>query len=134
MKNILRCVPLLLVLCAGLGCTVDLKTAVLGRYRGQADISGVDGQHREIAERAAMMVNGWMLEVKPNGKATLSGLGHSGRGGTWRLENGRLILTPEGSDRGLEFEIRDGAKKLVPVLGELESKFLQGASVWFKKV
>jgi hypothetical protein len=113
-------------------CSVSLRDAVVGRYHGDADLSKLDPKLMPYAKDAMTALQGSLLEVKSNGKAKLSGLGNS-FSGTWRLEGNRLILTPEKGERNQEFEVLDGAKKLVPIFKEDEDKFLGGAKIWFKK-
>lgn len=124
---------LICVAWAVFGCAVDLKTAVVGRYHGEADISGVKPEMRELAEKGATAINGWLLEIKKNGKANLSGMGSKTTRGTWKLDGHTIVLTPENEDRSLSFVIEEDGKRLVPILDDSERSFLQGARVWFKK-
>lgn len=133
MRYGLRLALLMSVAWALFSCAADLKSAVIGRYHGEADISAVKPEARELAEKGATMISGWLLEIKKNGKATLSGMGNSTTRGTWTLEGHTIVLTPENEDRSLKFSIEDGGKRLVPILEESERSFLQGAQVWFKK-
>ena len=133
MRYGLRFALLICVAWAIFGCAVDLKTAVVGRYHGEADISGVKPEMRELAEKGATLVTGWLLVIKKNGTASLSGMGSKTTRGTWKLDGHTIVLAPEGEERTLSFAIADDGKRLVPILDESETSFLQGAKVWFKK-
>lgn len=114
-------------------CSVDLKTAVVGRYHGEADISGVKPEMRDMAEKGATLVSGWLLVIKKNGTASLTGMASTTTKGTWKLEGHTLVLAPEGEDRTISFAVEDDGKRLVPIFEESEKSFLQGAKFWFKK-
>ena len=133
MRFELRLAFLLSVAWALSSCAVDLKSAVVGRYHGAADITAVKPEMRELAEKGATMISGWLLEIKKNGRATLTGMGNSTTRGTWKLDGQTIVLTPENEERNLSFAIEEDGKRLVPILEESERSFLQGAKVWFKK-
>lgn len=112
-------------------CSVSLEQAVVGRYRGEADITELNPQLREFAKQGLTLLQSSLLEIKQGGKASLSGFGNFK--GTWRIEEGRLVLTRENGEDSMEFEIEDHGKRLVPILDDEKSKFLGGARIWFKK-
>src|SRR4026209_1547866 len=131
MRYGMRFALLICIAWAIFGCAVDLKTAVVGRYHGEADIRGVKPEMREMAEKGATLLTSWLLVIKKNGTATLSGMGDKTSKGKWKLDGHTIVITPESADQSLAFAIEEDGKRLVPILEDSEKSFLQGAKVWF---
>lgn len=113
------------------GCGVNLEKAVVGKFRGEIDISGVDAKEKAAAEMGATMLKGFTFDIKEGGKATMTGMGMNEEG-TWKLEGTKLTITNK-SGKPQTFNVEDGGKKLVPEMTAEEAKVFQGAKIWFKK-
>jgi len=69
---------------------------------------------------------------RPRCRARFSGIGKPIEG-TWKLDGNVLTLTGENGQARLKFEVKDDAKKLVPILENGQEQKLGGAQFWFKK-
>lgn len=111
------------------GCAANLEKAVIGKYRGEIDISGVDAKNKQVAEMGAAMMKGITFEIKEGGKAAVSGVPDEAK---WTLEGTKMTVTPTKGEK-LIFTVEEGGKKLVPELTKDQNKMLEGAKIWFKK-
>jgi len=113
------------------GCGANLEKAIVGKFRGEIDISGVAAKDKAAAEMGATMLKGFTFEIKEGGKAAMSGMGMNEEG-TWKLEGSKLTITNK-SGKPQKFDVQDGGSKLVPDMTADEAKMFQGAKIWFKK-
>ena len=123
---------LALLVFASLGCSTNLKDAVVGRYRCEIDTANAEPGFRSRAQKIAMGASAWSVDVRPNGTADLNAFGQD-QSLKWRLEDRVMKVSSQDGEEILAFEVREGGRKLVPILKEDMRKFLQGVQFWFTK-
>lgn len=113
------------------GCAANLEKAIIGKFRGEIDVSAVPASDKAAAEMGATMMKGITFELKEGGKAAMTAMGMNEEG-TWKLEGNKLTISGKRGDP-MKLVVEDGGKKLVPEMTEDQSKMFKGAKVWFKK-
>ncbi len=115
-----------------LGCGASLEDALPGKYRAEADISGVAPEFQDQARAASAMISGVKIEIRKDKSLSFNApMGQSE--GTWAIENGEVTISLSNGGRFPKLRPEEGGHRLVPVFSESEQKALQGARIWLKK-
>jgi len=112
---------------------VDLAKAIVGKYEGNMDTSGVAEADREAVAEAAKQANSIRIEIEEGGTAKLLARGDN-LTATWKLEGDKLTITPheESEDEGV-LTVTEGGKILLPDASMGMGDF-KGAKLRFKKI
>lgn len=132
MFSAIRAAAILLAAALLFGCSVDLEKAVVGRYRAEVDLSGVSEKMKTEAERAATMLSGVSVEVKEDKKVSVSAANMT-MDGTWKIEDGQLILEMKDGPNFPPFRIEEAGRILRPAFSEEETSRMAGARIWLKR-
>ena len=132
MRRILSYVVFCFVAGLAASCSVPLDQAVIGRYHGDADLRGLDPSLKEYAQKAMTGARSALLEIKPGGRASFSGVGKPIEG-DWKLVGTTLTVTSRNQLGSLKFQVKEDAQRLVPLLDNGQEKSLGGAKFWFNK-
>ena len=123
-------------LCFGLvlvlyGCAVPLEKAIVGRFHGDADLSGLDKSMKAYEKQILTGIKEATIEIQEGGKATVNGNGQN-FDATWKLEEKNLILTLSKLNETQRFEVSEGGNKFTAVSTK-DHPIAAGLKVWFKK-
>lgn len=112
---------------------VDLAKAIVGKFEGSMDTSGVAEKDRVEVEAAAKQANAIQIEIREGGTAMLLARGDN-LTAKWKLDGDKLTITPDKDteDEGV-LTVTEGGDILLPDPSMGMGDF-KGAKMMFKKV
>lgn len=112
-------------------CSEPLEKKILGTYKAQVDVSGLDAAQKGLAPLIQQTVGETTIEFKPEGKGTLAFQKASSEV-TWDLKGTTLTVHTKSEGEPMLLDASD-PQVLKQVLSENQKKQMMGASVSFKR-
>jgi hypothetical protein len=123
-----RALVLLVIAVLACSCSEPLEKRIVGTYKAKLDTSAMSGQNKAGADMMAAMINQTVLEIKPEGKASI-GLGTTNTEATWTLEGTKLSVKPK-TGAGMDLDASDPSELKVTIPAE-QAKQMEGAKISF---